>query len=446
MNKVKKDYWHYSDPVYQEAEIKANRFNFTFTGALIILDILIFILSLLGVFSAPLALVIPACIIAASLFISPLLVWLIFDKFVKYKYSLLQWKQCKYLIYVPVYFALLIVDIMLSQHAVLLIVIPPLMAAQYRFIRRDWWLIFITTVITIPIIIYGSFLFGLADYNLLKTVNVEEVNSISERFNLFTAKRALDLFLQHCLPRIFAIIAIDFLMATLVQRNVNMLRKQVELNKEVNEQVEKHARLQSAVIEELASVIETRDLGTGEHVRRTKLYVALICKRLAEEDKYKDLLTPETINKIVTAAPMHDIGKIAVSDTILLKPGKLTDEEFDKMKVHSVKGGEMVKNFFKTFDDHDFYEEAYAIATYHHEKWDGSGYPDGLKGEEIPLAARIMAIADVFDALVSKRVYKEPIPAEEAFDVIVGEAGHHFDPEMIKAIITIKDEFINASK
>ena len=141
-----------------------------------------------------------------------------------------------------------------------------------------------------------------------------------------------------------------------------------------------------------------------------------------------------------------DIGKIAVSDTILLKPGKLTDEEFDKMKVHSVKGGEMVKNFFKTFDDHDFYEEAYAIATYHHEKWDGSGYPDGLKGEEIPLAARIMAIADVFDALVSKRVYKEPIPAEEAFDVIVKEAGHHFDPEMINIIKTIKDEFIEASK
>ena len=446
MKKVKKDYWHYDDPVYLEAEIKANKFNFTFTGSLIILDIIILVLSLTGVFSAPLALVIPACIIAASLFISPLLVWLIFDKFVKYKYSLLQWKQCKYLIYVPVYFALLIVDIMLSQHAILLIVIPPLMAAQYRFIRRDWWLIFITTVATIPIIIYGSFLFGLADYNLLKTVDLEEIDSIPERFRLFTPQRALDLFLHHCLPRIFAISAIDFLMATLVQRNVNMLKKQVELNKEVNEQVEKHAKLQSAVIEELASVIETRDLGTGEHVHRTKLYVSIICHRLAEEDKYKDILTPEIINKIVTAAPMHDIGKIAVSDTILLKPGKLTDEEFDKMKVHSVKGGEMVKNFFKTFDDHDFYEEAYAIAMYHHEKWDGSGYPEQLKGEEIPLASRIMAIADVFDALVSKRVYKEPIPAEEAFDVIVKEAGHHFDPDMIKVIITIKDEFINASK
>ena len=174
----------------------------------------------------------------------------------KYKYSLLQWKQCKYLIYVPVYFALLIVDIMLSQHAVLLIVIPPLMAAQYRFIRRDWWLIFITTVITIPIIIYGSFLFGLADYSLLKTVNVEEVNSISERFNLFTAKRALDLFLQHCLPRIFAIIAIDFLMASIVQRNVNMLKKQVELNNEVNDQIEKQNRLQTASLKNLLALLK----------------------------------------------------------------------------------------------------------------------------------------------------------------------------------------------
>ena len=143
---------------------------------------------------------------------------------------------------------------------------------------------------------------------------------------------------------------------------------------------------------------------------------------------------------------MHDIGKIAVSDAILLKPGKLTNEEFKAMQSHTVKGGEMVKTFFETLEDDAFLEEAYAIAKYHHEKWDGSGYPDHLAGEDIPLPARIMAIADVYDALTSKRVYKEPMDAEEAFDIIVSEASHHFDPDMVNAIVSIKDQFVSAAK
>ena len=123
----------------------------------------------------------------------------------------------------------------------------------------------------------------------------------------------------------------------------------------------------------------------------------------------------------------------------------LTNEEFEKMKIHSEKGGQMVKTFFESFDDHTFYDEAYAIAMYHHEKWDGTGYPSKLKGEEIPLAPRIMAIADVYDALVSKRVYKEALPPEEAFNIIINEAGHHFDPDMIEILKTIKEDFINAN-
>ena len=135
-----------------------------------------------------------------------------------------------------------------------------------------------------------------------------------------------------------------------------------------------------------------------------------------------------------------------MSDTILLKPGRLTPEEFDKMKTHTTKGGEMVKKFFEVFTEENFFEDAYAIAMYHHEKWDGTGYPEGLKHEDIPLCARIMAIADVFDALVSKRVYKDAFPVEEAFNIIVEEGGSHFDPELIEALQSVKDEFIEASK
>ena len=224
-----------------------------------------------------------------------------------------------------------------------------------------------------------------------------------------------------------------------------MLDEQAKLASEVNKSIERQNKLQEAVIDELASVIETRDIGTGEHVKRTKKYVEIICRALAKDEKYKNILTPSKINRIVAAAPLHDIGKIAVSDTILLKPGKLTNDEFEKMKVHTSKGGEMVQAFFNNFNDGAFYNEAYEIAMYHHEKWDGKGYPKGLSKEDIPLAARIMAIADVYDALVSKRVYKDPMDKEEAFDLIISEAGKHFDPEIINALSSIKTEFINAS-
>ncbi len=296
MQRIKKDHWHYDDPVYEEAEIRANKFNFIFLGALMILDVGILALTLFGVFTINLTIMIPAFAASFSLLAAPLIVLLFHDVILKKERTLLKWKECKYLIYVPLYFALLIVDIMLSQHAVLLIVIPPLMAAQYRFIRRDWTLIFVTTVATIPIIVYSSFLFGLADRNLLKLPE-EDLNNFQARLNALTGSRALDLFLHHCLPRILAIVAIDFLMAALVQRNVNMLDKQAELNKQVSLEAEKKSRMQNAVIEELANVIETRDINTGEHVRRTKKFVSIICHKLSQEEKYRDILTPEMINK-----------------------------------------------------------------------------------------------------------------------------------------------------
>ena len=321
------------------------------------------------------------------------------------------------------------------------------MASQYRFIKRDWYLIFITTVLTIPIIIYGSYLFGVTDYNIYKNaLDAEHINDLASRASLLTGERIWSIFIHYCFPRILIITAIDFLLASIVNRNVIMLDKQANLSNEVSRGIERQYEIQNSVIEELASVIETRDANTGEHVRRTKLYVDLICHQLAKENKYKFLLSEDKINKIIAAAPLHDIGKIVVSDRILLKPGKLTPEEFEAMKIHTVKGGEMVQSFFNNFSDYSFANEAYEIAMYHHEKRNGKGYPRGLSGEQIPLPARIMAVADVFDALVSKRVYKDSISPEEAFEVLVNESGSHFDPEIIESLIKIKNEFINAAK
>ena len=254
-----------------------------------------------------------------------------------------------------------------------------------------------------------------------------------------------EILFHYVMPRILQMVTLLILTIGISKRNARMLDRQESLMQVAQEEMEKRNAMQSKVIEDLASVIETRDIGTGQHVKRTKKYVGIIARELRKLDKYKDVLTDATIKDIENAAPLHDVGKIAVPDYILLKPGKLSDEEFEKIKTHSSKGGEMIQNIFANFADKTILDRAFNIATAHHEKWNGKGYPKGLEGEEIPIEARLMAIADVFDALVSDRVYKKAIPPKEAFDIIVEGSGTHFDPEIIDAIIRIEDEFIAAA-
>ena len=432
---------HY-DSVYKEAEIKANSFNLSFLIAMSVVAIIASFLSILRVFSAPLERLLIAFLASLVLFLIPIIIFIVHDRILKKEKSILEWNKYKYVIFILAYLGLLLIDVMLSFQAILLVVIPPLMAAQYRYNKRDWFIVLFSTIITIPVVIYGSYLIGIADKNLLKNVAEEDLYDISKRFESLGNGRAFEVLIHHVLPKVLCIVVVDLLLWAIVQRHSEMLNKQAELVHEVSEEAEKRNQLQTAVIDELATVIETRDVGTGEHVKRTKKYVRILATHLAEKDKYHNILTPEVINKMETAAALHDIGKIAVSDTILLKPGRLTPEEFDKMKIHTTKGGELVKRFFEHFDENNFYEDAYDIALYHHEKWDGSGYPTGIKGEQIPLAARIMAIADVFDALTTKRVYKDAFTPEEAFDIIFKEAGTHFDPELVEVLKTIKDEFV----
>ena len=155
-------------------------------------------------------------------------------------------------------------------------------------------------------------------------------------------------------------------------------------------------------------------------------------------------LSPEFCEDVIKAAPMHDLGKIAVDDKVLRKPGKFTDEEYAIMKHHAAEGARVIHGILEHTDDESFKEVAENVAHYHHERWDGSGYPEKLAGEQIPIEARIMAVADVYDALVSDRVYKKAIPPEEAFAIIVKDAGTHFDPEIVEALMNIKEEFVKA--
>ena len=201
--------------------------------------------------------------------------------------------------------------------------------------------------------------------------------------------------------------------------------------------------MQDEIIINFAEMVEARDNSTGNHIKKTAHYVEAIAKELQREGKFSDVLDDAYISKLKRSAPLHDIGKIAVSDLILNKPGKLTDEEFDIMKSHTTEGCNILtkieENASDSMDD-DYLKEAIEMAHYHHEKWDGTGYPTKIKGEAIPLSARIMAVADVFDALVAERIYKKPFSYEKAMSIITEGAGKHFDPVVVEAFCRISEE------
>ena len=198
--------------------------------------------------------------------------------------------------------------------------------------------------------------------------------------------------------------------------------------------------MQNHTIESLSNLVENRDEDTGEHVRRTRAYVELLAVQMMKNGHYPEILTPRYIRFLKRAAPMHDIGKIVVPDAILKKPGRLTPQEFEQMKRHASEGGRIVHEILDGYEDPEYIKITANIATHHHEKWDGSGYPDGLRGNEIPLCARIMAIADVFDALVSPRIYKSPMTYEEAYEIIEQGIGIHFDPIIAREFLNIKEK------
>lgn len=211
-----------------------------------------------------------------------------------------------------------------------------------------------------------------------------------------------------------------------------------ELEAETTEK--KLIKFQEHTIISLSNLVENRDTETGEHARRTSLFVELLARRTMRDGYYTETITEPYIKLLVRAAPMHDIGKIVVSDNILKKHGKLDALEYEMMKQHAEEGGRIVNDIIGLTDDKAYIQVAIDMAQSHHERWDGTGYPNMLANEQIPLAARLMAIADVFDALVFERCYKKPIPPEEAFEIIAEESGTHFDPILVSEFLLLKEE------
>jgi response regulator RpfG family c-di-GMP phosphodiesterase len=205
---------------------------------------------------------------------------------------------------------------------------------------------------------------------------------------------------------------------------------------------EEALRAKDAIILAMASLAETRDNETGNHIRRTQHYIRVLAEAASVHPAFSSELSNAVIELLYKSAPLHDIGKVGIPDRILLKPGKLSADEFAVMKTHSELGMLAIANAQHHLGvSNNFLSVAQEIALTHHEKWDGSGYPNGLRGKGIPLAGRLMAIADVYDALVSERVYKSAVPHEKAVAIIVGEKGMHFDPDLVDVFETVASRF-----
>ena len=195
-----------------------------------------------------------------------------------------------------------------------------------------------------------------------------------------------------------------------------------------------------SMVEGFATMVENRDDNTGGHIRRTRAYVNLMMHKMRHDKRYEDIVNKDYLVNVSNAAPLHDVGKIATPDRILQKPGKLTDEEYAVMKEHAARGGEIILNTFKDIVYPEFQKIAYEVARFHHEKYNGKGYPDGLSGEQIPLHARVMAIADVFDAVSQKRCYREAMPIDQCFDIIAKGSGTDFDPYLTQMFLDSRAE------
>ncbi len=217
------------------------------------------------------------------------------------------------------------------------------------------------------------------------------------------------------------------------------------LDAEVHRRMRQNQTIQDVSLRALASLAEARDQETGNHIMRTQAYVSVLATELAKLPRYAAVLTTELIELYTKAAPLHDIGKVGIPDNVLGKPGKLDAAEWEIMKTHASIGARSIWRAISHEPDHEgieFLHHAMDIAGSHHERWDGSGYPDGLQGDAIPLSGRLMALADVFDALISRRVYKAPMPIADAAAIILAGRGNHFDPDVVDAFVARQDDFV----
>jgi putative two-component system response regulator len=221
----------------------------------------------------------------------------------------------------------------------------------------------------------------------------------------------------------------------------NRIKTHLDIDQLIRERAAQLHRLQNSIVSVLANMVENRDKTTGGHIERTSEYIKILINEMKERGIYSDEILTWDVEKIISSARMHDLGKISITDIIMNKPGKLTDDEYEIMKTHAQEGERIIDEIIAQTGEGEFLRNARLFAGCHHERWDGNGYPNGLKGHEIPLQGRIMAIVDVYDALVSARPYKKAFDDEEAVQIIMNNAGTQYDPVIADVFFSVKDKF-----
>lgn len=328
------------------------------------------------------------------------------------KYVSLSAKWLKYLYIIFSELFLLMVTTVLSYHVVVIYAYPIALAGLY-FSKK---LTNISTLCTLAVTVAGQLLGFFLDLRF--------------DHNFYTLQR---LVVYGIIPRILTLLSLAALLRLLTVRTSKLLSEDAD-------NYESLIMYNQDMIYGFATLVESRDENTGGHIKRTSIYAEMLAEELGKTERYKDIIDDEFIGCIAMVAPLHDIGKISIPDNILCKPGRLTPSEFAIMKTHAEKGGQMVRDTFSHIADERYKTMAYEVARYHHEKWNGKGYPEGLSGEKIPLPARIMAVADVFDAVSEKRCYRDAMPIEECFRIIENGMGTDFDPDAAAAFLRIRDK------
>ncbi|MDR0468522.1 MAG: response regulator [Peptococcaceae bacterium] len=227
---------------------------------------------------------------------------------------------------------------------------------------------------------------------------------------------------------------------------INRIKTHLNIDELIRERTSQIQRLKNAIVFSFADFVEKRDEGTGGHIERTSEYIRILINAMITRGIHDNDIRNMDIDSLIASARLHDVGKVSISDVILNKPGKLTDEEFEIMKTHTTEGETVIETISARTDDDGFLRNAKLFAGSHHERWDGKGYPRGLMEEDIPLQGRVMAIVDVYDALVSERPYKKPFSEEQAVGIIMEEAGKQFDPYISNVFYEVKSEFSTARR
>ena len=267
----------------------------------------------------------------------------------------------------------------------------------------------------------------------IPVILISELDNINDDFRGFELG-AVDIVSKH----------IPQLIINRVKLHLEITEYKNDLEEKVREKTELIEHLQDVMMLAIAELVECRDENTGGHIKRTANYMKILLDEIVKSGLYSDILTSDYVRDIIRSAPLHDVGKIGINDATLLKAGRLDDAEFEYMKNHAELGGQTIQRMINETNVESFLYIAKDMAHYHHEKWDGSGYPRGLKGGEIPISARIMAIVDVYDALTTKRPYKEALSHEKALEIILEGKGKSFDPKIIEIFEKIHHKFKSA--